>query len=255
MIDLIDECGADIKNLGYEEEKSGKFSLRIGKIDVNSSDKAKATGFDEGTYFIYNCPLMHEFNNECLQYLADNIMVGLKKLMKKNSLTKKSRFLIVGLGNPNILADCLGPKVLEKISLNPFTENARLFKFAPNVFLNTGINSFDVVYMLAVWLDVDAVVVIDSLATQSVHRLTTSFQINDAGMTPGSAVNNLGQKLCKSSIGVPCLVIGVPTMLLAEKYSKDFPKDLILTPKDIHKNIDNLAIVISTALKKCVPYK
>lgn len=138
------------------------------------------------------------------------------------------------------------------MELDPFKKNLRLFKFAPNVFSATGINSFDVVHMLAIWLDVDGVLIIDSLATNSISRLSTSFQINDAGMTPGSAVNNLGNKLCKASIGVPCLSIGVPTLLLAGKVKPDWPEGLILAPKDIHKNLNNVAKIIAIAINQYV---
>lgn len=248
MYDLIDECGEDLKSLGYEETQHGKYSLRIGQIEVNSSEKAKHTGFDKGTYIIYNCPLMHGYGEDCLDYLCEQICKGLRLLMRKNNLNKKSRLLVVGLGNPAILADSIGPKVLDRMDLDVFRKPLRIFKFAPNIFVNTGINSFEVVHMLSIWLDVDGVCIIDALGTDSPSRLTTSIQINDVGMTPASAVNNLGNKLCKASLGVPCISIGVPTMLLAGKVSPEFPEKLILTPKDIHSEINNLSKLISQAI-------
>lgn len=252
MIDIIDECGVDLKLLGYENCQTGKFSLNYGKLVVDTDAKAKKTGFDKGTYLIYNCPLLHEFEQECFDYLSQMIGKGMKLLLKKNHLTKRSKILLVGLGNPNILADSLGTKILEKISINPFKKSLRLFKFSPNVFAMTGINSFDVVHMLAIWLDVDGVIVFDALATNSIARLTTSFQLNDVGMTPGSAVHNLGNKLCKASIGVPCLSVGVPTMLLAGKLKEEWPKDLVLIPKDIHKNLDSVAEIIARTINNSV---
>lgn len=248
MYDLIDECGEDLKSLGYEETQHGKYSLRIGKIEVNSSEKAKHTGFDKGTYIIYNCPLMHGYGEDCFDYLCEQVCKGLRLLMRKNNLNKKSRLLVVGLGNPAILADSIGPKVLDRMDLDVFRKPLRIFKFAPNIFVNTGINSFEVVHMLSIWLDVDGVCIIDALGTDSPSRLTTSIQINDVGMTPASAVNNLGNKLCKASLGVPCISIGVPTMLLAGKVSPEFPEKLILTPKDIHSEINNLSKLISQAI-------
>lgn len=252
MIDLIDECGQDLKGLGYEKCKDGLFSLTSGRLEVDSAAKAKQTGFDKGSYYIYNCPLLHEFGRECFDYVSDEVGKGLRRLMRKHGLNKKSRILLVGLGNPKILADSLGSLALDKVEMDPFKKSLRLFKFAPNIFSATGINSFDVVHMLAIWLDVDGVIVIDSLATNSISRLATSFQLNDAGMTPGSAVNNLGQKLCRATLGVTCLSIGVPTMLLAGKAKPDWPDDLILTPKDVHQNLENVARVVAEAINKYV---
>lgn len=248
MVDLIDECGQDLKSLGYENTFSGKFSLSVGKLDVDSNEKSKAMGFDKGSYIIYNCPLMHGYGRECFEYVSGEVAKGLRRLLRKHGLTKKSRILVVGLGNPAILADAIGSRVLEKIELDVFKKELRIFKFAPNIFANTGINSFDVVHMLAIWLDVDALVIIDALGTESPSRLTTSIQINDVGMTPASAVNNLGKKLCASSLGVPCFSIGVPTMLLAGRVSSDIPESMILTPKDIREEIENLSKILALAI-------
>lgn len=248
MYDLIDECGADLKHLGYEQTQQGKYSLSIGKINVNSEEKAQQTGFDKGCYMIFNAPLMHGYRTECEEYISQQIAKGIKSLLRRNSLGKKSRLLLVGLGNPAILADSIGAQVLDKINLDVFNKALRVFKFAPNVFTNTGINSFDMVHVLSLWLDVDGVIIFDALGTNSASRLTTSVQINDVGMTPASAVNNLGNKLCKETLGVPCISVGVPTMLLAGKVSSQFPKNLILTPKDIHTELDTLTNIISQAI-------
>lgn len=252
MIDLIDECASDLKKLGYKTVQPGKYSLTIGKLEVDSLAKSKELGFDKGSYFIFNCPLMHYYGMDCFEYLAYEISIYLKKLLRKHNLNKKSRVLIVGLGNPEILADSVGDKVLKLTQIDVFKKSIRIFKFAPNIFANTGINSFDVVHMLAIWQDIDAILIIDALATESVSRLATCFQINDVGMTPGSAVNNLGHKLCKDTLGVPCLSIGVPTMLLAGKVDESFPDDLILTPKDIHQQIDNVSKIISLAISRTI---
>ncbi len=252
MVDLIDECGQDLKSLGYENTFSGKFSLSVGRLEVDTSEKAKAVGFDKGSYIIYNCPLLHGFGRECFEYVSGEVCKGLKRLLKKHGLTKKSRILVVGLGNPQILADAIGGRVLEKIELDVFRKEIRVFKFAPNIFANTGINSFDVVHMLAIWLDVDGVIVIDALGTDSPSRLTTSIQINDVGMTPASAVNNLGKKLCASSLGVPCFSVGVPTMLLAGKISPEVPESMILTPKDIREELENLSKILALAITAAI---
>ncbi len=252
MIDLIDECGADLKELGYQKFETGKYSLCKGKICVDSPQKAKQTGFEEGNYVILNCPMLHLYKNDIENYVCDQLSKEIKNLAKKHKLSKKSRILIVGLGNPQIMADSLGSKVLDCIKLDVMKKDLRICKFAPNIFYNTGLNSFDVVSLLTLAFDFDCVMVIDALATTSVNRLSTSIQLNDVGMTPASAVNNLGQKICQQSLGVPCLSIGVPTMLLAGKVLKNAPMQTILTPKDNHEEINLLAKIISKAIIKAL---
>lgn len=243
MYDLIDECGTDLLALGYKLVQSGRYSLCTGKVEVTSEEEEKNTGFEKGSYLIYNCPLLHGYGIEAFDYISSEVSKGIKKLLRKHSITKRSRILIVGLGNCQILADALGGKVLEKIDFDMFKKPLRIFKFAPNIFANTGINSFDVVHMLSIWLDIDALIIIDALATKSLDRLTTSIQINDVGMTPASAVNNLGKKLCHESLGLTCISIGVPTMLLGET---------ILTPKDIRIELENLSKIIAMAIMQSI---
>ena len=172
--------------------------------------------------------------------------------MKKQGIKKGDSVLIVGLGNPEILADSLGSKTLEKIDIDILSKRKHIFKFAPNVFVSTGIDSFDMVHMLSAWLGVDYVIVIDSLATTNVNRLGVSIQLNSAGLTPGSAVHNGGRKISKDSLGLPCFALGVPLMLLADKVIENCPEEMILSPKDIHENLNNLSYIISRAINKVI---
>lgn len=241
MIDLIDECGEDLSRLGYACKKEKEHGIELCTMSVKSSQE-KSIGFEEGEYAILNCKKLITPTLECASSVVKVLNKVLKKMLSNSGLSKKSRILIVGLGNPNVLADSLGSKVLEKVDI--FKMRQGIFKFAPNIFANTGINSFDVVGMLAVWLDIDGVVVIDSLATKSISRIATSIQVNTAGLTPGSAVHSGGKKIGKSTLGIPCIAIGVPLMFLCDELGK---KDYLLTPKDINENVKLLSSIIADA--------
>ena len=78
-----------------------------------------------------------------------------------------------------------------------------------------------------------------------IDRISCSIQLNSAGITPGSAVNRYGTKIGKSTLGLPCISIGVPFMFYGEKLGR---KDLLLTTKDIHENVEDLAVVIADAI-------
>lgn len=247
MKDLLDECGKDLTMLGYKCSKNHEYGLEVCSMEVDSREKEEETGFEEGEYFILNCRNLPFGERECLEYVSKYVQKALKFLVSKNSLNKRSRYLIVGLGNPNILADSLGNKVLEYVKIKSFKAKNNVFKFAPNIFANTGINAYEVVGMLGVWLDIDGIIVIDSLATDCIDRVGCSIQLNSAGITPGSAVNNYGKKIAKSTLGLPCVSIGVPLMFFGDVVGK---KDLLLTPKDIHKNVDDLALVIANAVNE-----
>ncbi len=248
MRDLIDECGQDLESLGYKCKEEGSFGLQICSMKIDNNDKSEITSFEEGDYYILNSSELPFGERECLEYISKQVAKILKILFKNSSLTKKSKILIVGLGNPSILADSLGPKVLEHVHILTYKHNSNVYKFAPNIFTNTGINAFEVVGMLAIWLDIDGVVIIDSLATECISRVGCSIQINTAGITPGSAVNNYGKRIGRDTLGLPCISIGVPLMFFGD----NFGKDILLTPKDIHQNVEDLAFVIGNALNEVI---
>lgn len=248
MRDLIDECGQDLTLLGYKCKEDNSFGIQICSMKIDSKEKSKKVGFEEGEYYILNSSEIPYGERECLEYVSKQVCKILKTLLKASSISKKSNVLIVGLGNPNILADSLGPKVLENVHILTYKHKTIVYKFAPNIFTNTGINAFEVVGMLAVWLDIDGVIIIDSLATECIGRVGCSIQINTAGITPGSAVNNYGKKIGRDTLGIPCISIGVPLMFFGDNLGKD----ILLTPKDIHQNVEDLAQVIGSAINDAI---
>lgn len=252
MVDLIDECGKDLSLNKFKVKRDKRYGIEEVLLDIETRSDEKNTGFDRGNYVILSSPLTHFLDKECHDYISKILKKNLMRMMQNQNLKKGQLVLIVGLGNPEILADSLGIKVLEKIETNPFSEDNKVYKFSPNVFLMTGIDSFDMVHMLAVWLGVDYVILIDSLATTNISRLGVSIQLNSVGITPGSALNHKGKKISKESLGIPCFGIGVPLMFIVDKAIDGCPKNTILTPKDVHENINNLAYIISKAITACI---
>ncbi len=247
MKDLIDECGQDLSALGYKCKEEGQFGLKVCSLVIDSKEKSSSVGFEEGEYIILNCKELFYGEQNCLEYVSKHVQKAIKFLMQKNALSKKSRILIVGLGNPQILADSLGTRVLNQTRIKTFEKKTNVYKFSPNIFANTGINAYEVVGMLAIWLDIDGVIIIDSLATECIERVGCSIQLNTAGITPGSAVNNFGKKIGRDTIGLPCISIGVPLMFFGEQVGRE---GLLLTPKDIRQNVDDLAFVIGNAISE-----
>lgn len=252
MIDLIDECANDLKLQSHKVSKDRKYGVEISSLYITNKQEEKMTGFDKGDYVIITSPLTHFLDEECHDYIADILKKNLSRMMKDQNLKKGQKVLIVGLGNSKITSDALGIKTLDKIEISPFDKNNHIFKFMPSIFLTTGIDSFDMVHLLAIWLGVDYVILIDSLATTNIRRLGVSIQLNSAGLTPGSAVNHKNKKISKESLGIPCFAIGVPLMLLADKVIDNCPNELILSLKDIDENIDTLSYIISKAIKSVI---
>lgn len=174
--------------------------------------------------------------------------------------------LVVGLGNPDMTADSLGAKTCARImatrGISEQGERVAISVLTPNVLGVTGIESFDVVAGVVERTRPDAVIAVDSLASAAVSRIAAAFQATDTGITPGSGVSNHRARLCRESLGVPVISLGVPLVVYASTIIEDAtgqecPKDameevgrMIVTPKDIDLFVGDCADILSDAIHR-----
>jgi len=243
MLDLIDECGEELAQYGYETIDLGKFGITSSKLVIDSVGKAKKLGFERGHYFIVNAPLLSNLMPEHRPFLEPVIAERLAFVLKANKIKKTQKILLVGIGNPDLMADSLGQKIVNKISFKPYKKNNRIFKIYPNIFANTGINAYDMVRVIVETFDIGVVFLFDTLATKSVSRLGCSIQINDAGLTPGSAMNSFGVPINKNALGVPCISVGVPMMISSRDLGSNI--EIVFTEKDVKEKVEFLSSLIA----------
>ncbi|MBR1890812.1 MAG: GPR endopeptidase [Clostridia bacterium] len=250
MIDLIDECGADLSGCGYICQEAGRYNVSFCELFVDSKKRAKELGFDMGHYFILNAPNLSLLMPEHRSILTDWLKDKLSFLLREQRIRKRDKVLFVGIGNSAIIADSFGTETVAKIPIEAFKRNNRFHKIIPNTFSNTGISAFDIIRLIVEFFDISCVVMFDSLATKSIDRLGCSLQINDAGLTPGSALNNFGKALNYYSLNVPCIAVGVPMMISSNALGKR--KDIILTEKDVQEKVDYLSSLVAEVVKDIV---
>lgn len=129
--------------------------------------------------------------------------------------------LIIGLGNSKSTPDALGPLTINNILVTSHLfllgEVEKGFRkvaaISPGVLGQTGLETSDVIKGIVNTYKPDLVIVIDALASQSVERLNKTIQITDTGIHPGSGVGNSRKEISKDTLGVPCVAIGVPTVV------------------------------------------
>ncbi len=248
MKDLIDECGKDLSAYGYETVPLEKFNATSNKLFIETKEQAQTLGFEKGHYFIINAPLLPLMMQEHKEMLEKEVASRLKFLMKQNKLSKNGKTLFVGIGNPALTADSFGVKAVEKIPLLAFKKNNRRLKLLPNVFSNTGFNAFEIVRLVVEAYDISAVVMFDSLATENISRLGTSLQFNDAGLTPGSAMNNFGSAMNRHTLNVPCIAIGVPMMISSKSLGQK--RDIILTDNNVGAQVEFLSLLLAEVIDR-----
>ncbi len=177
--------------------------------------------------------------------------------------------LIAGLGNAEITADSVGPRVLSGLVVTHHikTLDSKLYEelgladvaaVSPNVLGQTGIEASVLIKAATDILRPRAVIAVDALAARSISRLGTTVQASNAGISPGSGVCNARAEISEGTLGVPVIAVGVPTVVDALTLVKEFGgedcscKNLFVTPKDSDLMVRVTAKLISSAINSAL---
>lgn len=219
----------------------------------------------------------HLNDEENREKVREALFDSLKELMGKHRM-KIKKVLIVGLGNQDIIADALGPRVakecvvtahlyaLKQKELIKGTSNVTVI--VPGVMGQTGIESAKYVEAIALEIKPDCVIVIDALATNALKRINRVIQLSDTGIKPGAGVGNQRLAIDQETLQIPVFSIGVATVVSIEAVIKqvlssdetlDVKKimkhadlneflSMVVTPKEMDEEITHLSKVISNAI-------
>lgn len=221
---------------GKQEVLQGKQIKKHGiKLNFYNVDEkiAQNNGIEAGNYISIQ-------NDE-----SGDIASALKYAISK--LTKKSKALIVGLGNGKIMADALGDKVVEYLKKTQLN-NSNLSVFAPSVGAVTNLNSVRAVCAIAREFKPDCVIAIDALATSHRERIGNMFQLSDTKLTPADGVGGGVGELSKDTLNTKFLSIGIPFIIAQKDLCGGTNEDGYVVPYDIDEKVDYCAKIISIAL-------
>ena len=260
--------------------------MLVTKVKILTNEGAEALGKPIGNYITIESQMMNDevesMDNKIIQKVADTI----KDI---SHLVKKDTVLVVGLGNGDVTPDALGPKVVENLQITRHLieyapeyvkEGTRAVSaIIPGVLGTTGIETSEIVKGIVERVKPDLVIVIDALASKNMDRISKTIQIADTGIIPGSGVGNSRFAITKETLGVPTIVIGVPTVVgiptivdeaisyVIEKTTEDDAEkdklknknymkeilenkkfDFMVTPKDIDDIINNLSNLVANSI-------
>lgn len=248
--ELVPECE------GLIEHEYSKNGITVRGLEIKTDGAASKIGRAKGKYITIE--IGKNFDNLVAQIIKTEIL----ELLPENLKT----VLVVGLGNQNITPDAIGPKtasgvlatrhisedLANKIGLSELESVAVI---APGVLGQTGIETAEIVKSTADVVCASAVIVIDALTAASVTRLCNTVQITNSGIHPGSGVGNKRSEISEKTLGVPCIAIGVPTVvnaatLVSESVGKDIKSapEMIVTPKEIDTIIKEIAKLLSLSI-------
>ena len=204
------------------EEKEISQDIKVSTVKITNEEGANAIGKPIGTYVTVDIKKLKLAGEVEIQKASEVITEELKKIFDKH-VQSRDDILVVGLGNAYVTPDSLGPKVVKDIDVTRhflkytpeyIDPNTRpVTAIAPGVLGTTGIETLEIVKGIVDNVKPKLVIVIDSLASKSIERISSTIQIADTGIVPGAGIGNARNELSQNTLGVPVIAIGVPMVV------------------------------------------
>ncbi len=144
------------------------------------------------------------------------IIKELMKIFNQLGIKKEHKTLIIGLGNSSVMADSLGPQVVNKlIATNHYQDFLTIPKvalFIPEVVGKTGISSYQLIKMLVENIKPHHLIIIDALMTTEKKFLNNLIEVTSTGIIPGSILYE-NREINANTFGIPVYAIGVPLVI------------------------------------------
>ena len=211
----------EIDGIISEEEEVSK-TIKVTRVNVINENGAKSIQKPIGTYTTIDVEKMRNITEEEISKISNTMSEELKKLINKH-VGKTDEILIVGLGNEYSTPDSLGPKVIREVDvtrhifkyLPQFVEDGdrEVSAIAPGVLGTTGIETQEILKGIVDNVKPKLIIAIDSLASKSIDRISSSVQLSDTGIIPGAGVGNKRREVSKETLGVPVIGVGIPTVV------------------------------------------
>lgn len=254
------------------------------RVTVETEEGERAIGKKRGIYVTLEAPSLAQgdahLDEGCSKALADEI-----RHMAGDAIN--GNVLVVGLGNRMVTPDALGPAVCDSVFVTRHMHEyapdeideriGNVSAIAPGVLGITGIETGEIIGGVVEYLKPSLVIAVDSLASRALERVRTTLQVADTGIAPGAGIGNKRKAIDKETLGVPVLAVGVPLVVYASTIAQELMEtalqqapidlrmndklqkvmaslndvdgaDLIVTPKEIDKVVQDLARIIADAL-------
>ena len=224
----------EISGVKIDKNYNKELFMTTTDVEIFNENGAKSMGKPIGSYVTMETRLFKEDDLERQNIFAKEIANHMEEMTKNQNIKK---ILIVGLGNSKATPDSLGPKVAEQIEILP-----NVYCLAPGVLAQTGMETFSIVKGITAQMKPDIIIAIDSLAARNVRRITTTIQLTDTGITPGSGIGNHRKGLNKQSLNTKVIAIGVPMVVSGATIVNDTMEKLleILASHNQNNSISNI---------------
>jgi len=259
------EMLADTDQKGIKVRRWEKEKAQVTEIEILNEYGANTLQKPIGKYITVDLP---EFSHE--SELLDGRLTALTETIKNLLPTSAEKILVAGLGNENITPDALGPlcakgifstrhikgEIIKDLGIKNLKSVSSI---STGVLGQTGIETAEYIKGIVNLINPDAVIIIDALASRRLSRLGKTVQLTDTGITPGSGVGNFRKTIDKTTLGVPVISLGVPTVVDGNTIVSDLTgnekksnsidaNNMMVTPREIDTIISRAARLLSLSI-------
>ncbi len=239
----VTEGKTDLHGVDVDEYSIASQNIHVTKVKIESKNAAKAMGKPIGTYITIEAPELLEPDEDYHREISECLALELQEILPTQA--GGTSILVVGLGNREVTADALGPRVLDNLYITrhivkiygkaAYKNNCvnEVSSFEPGVMAKTGMETAEIVKGVVAEVKPDVLIVIDALAARSTKRLNRTIQISNTGIQPGSGVGNHRNALTLESLGIPVIAIGVPTVVDAATIVNDALEKVATSKKEL----------------------
>lgn len=267
--ELWAESGGEVGKLsGIMAQEEEKEHIHVSRVEILDEKGEAALGKPKGTYITLT--LEDSLDGDVLTKWVDALKTELLTLL--SCVEEQAPVLVVGLGNPSVTPDAIGPKVqtltavtrhLVEALPEHFAHLRPVSALASGVLGTTGLESSEIIRGVTEEVKPALVIAVDALASRSLERVCRTIQLADTGITPGSGVGNHRGRLDQESLGVPVLAVGVPTVVDGATLVADLlgdetlsqqakGKDFFVTPKEIDSQISKLSKLLALGINQAL---
>lgn len=246
-------------------------------IDINNIENVDDNKIDE-----ISSILSEELKNVLSKHISDTediLVVGLGNI-----------YVTPDALGPKVIPEIEVTRHIIKYMPNAMPKDTRpVSAVSPGVLGITGIETVEILKGIVDNIKPKLLIVIDALAAKDIKRISSSIQISDTGIVPDGGVENARKEISQNTLGVPVVAIGIPTVvdlasitndcidifiqnLQQKAMSNETLNDLkehdnyqeikealnvgeynmIVTPKEIDKLIENMKAIISEGINKAL---
>ena len=256
---------ADTSIPGVEYRKTHAVCGYWESLKICSAEAAESIGKPMGIYDTLSLDRFDLIDMSTIEDAADEISRELCILCEHDDILPE-RVLIVGLGNPDLTPDALGPAVAKRIKATGHIKKTdkRLFDIlecseitvvTPGVRSFSGMEAYTTVKGLCSVCLPSLIITVDSIATVSAKRLGSTIQLCTGGVCPGSGIGNCSEPLTKQTLGTPVISIGVPTVIDSRSLCGEIcgcrgSESMLVSPREICEIIEVGAEIIALGINQ-----